>query len=163
MNSHAAWAFIKIIWATCYTGKYPPLPPVSSDSYDFGPVHSEHGCHGAVRPVFPCVPYLSAPPSEPGELVTPLSRTQTETHAVSKEQEEQRQKKKLNQWLICVLELSFLWGAASACVIKCIRRISHLLVKFLQSLLLLSFGLLQLADGLFERLLFSLRSILMGI
>lgn len=98
MNSHhAARALIKIIGATFYMGtqnKYPPLPPVSSDSYDFGPAHSEHGCHGVVLPVFPCVPSLSAPPFEPGELVTPLSRTQTETHADSKEQEEQRQKKK---------------------------------------------------------------------
>lgn len=94
-----------------YTGtqnKDPPRPPVSSDSYDFGPVHSERGCHDVVLPVFPCVPSLSAPPSEPGELVTPLLRSQTETHADSKEQEEQGQKKKQNkkqkpQRVICVL------------------------------------------------------------
>lgn len=166
MNSHHA-ARSLIIRATFYTGthnKYPPLPPVSSDSYDFGPVHSEHGCHGVVLPVFPCVTSLSAPPCEPGELLTPLSRTQTETHADSKEQEEQKQKKKPNQWVICVLELSFLLGAAATdCVIKCIRRISYLFVEFLQSPLLLSFGLLQLAEGLFEHLLFFLGSIQMGV
>lgn len=92
----------------CYPSlshKRPPLPPVSSDSYDYGLVHSELGCHGVVLPVFPCVPYLSGPPSEPGELVTPLWTMHTETHADSKEQEGQRQKKKQNQWVICVVEL----------------------------------------------------------
>lgn len=87
---------VRLRFSTRSSSSRPPLPPVSSDSHDAGPVRSEHGCHGAVLPVCPCVPSLAAPPSEPGELAGPLSRTRTETHADSREQEEQRQKKKQN-------------------------------------------------------------------
>lgn len=125
--------------------KHPLLPPVSSDSHDFGPAPSEHRCHGVGPPVFPCVPCLSAPPSEPGELAPPPSRTRTETRAESKEQEEQPS---------LTLHRLACWSFRSS-EEQLLQTLSYLFVEFLQRPLLLPLGLLQPDEGLFERLLFS--------
>lgn len=51
--------------ATMWGGGHAPLPPASSRSCDFCPVHSERCFRDAALPASPAVPSPSAPPAEP--------------------------------------------------------------------------------------------------
>ena len=112
--------------------QYILLPPVSSDSCGFYPVHSERRFRDVAPPAFPCVPSLSSPPAEPWEPVLPLLRTWSESHSDRGDRGKRRKRRWFFNYIIFCCESSWEQLETLSC------RGFHLFVKVGKGFLLLT-------------------------